>query len=122
MQWRIYQVLYRMDFATCGLSLFSADAVDYDILNKHSTKKKKIVNISQGEPQQIQNIQFTTTEENEHKKHLEHLESRLALDILLNFQEAVKSKSFVISNSNNQRLFEYWHQCRIFYGASIIYS
>ena len=89
---------------------------------KHLTKKKKIVNILQAEPQQMKNIQSTTTEENERKKHREQLESRLALDILLNFQEAVKSKSFVISNSDNQGLFEYWLQCRKFYGASIIYS
>ena len=109
-------------FATCGLSPFSADAIDYDILNKHLTKKKKTVNISKAEQQQIQNIPSNSTEEDEQKKHLEQLESRLAPDILLDFQAAVKSKTFVVSNSNNQGLFEYWLQCRRLCGASIIYS
>lgn len=110
-------------FATCGLSPFSSDAVDYDILNKQETKKKKVVNKPQTEAQ-VENpsIHDERDGEDEDKKYLQQFESKLAPEILSDFEEAVRKKTYVASDIINQGLFEYWLQCRRCCGASIIHQ
>ena len=80
-------------------------------------KIRKVLNNSHVEPQQVENTSCTNNEEDKHKKHLKQLEKRQAPDILLDCQKAVENKTFLISNSKNQELFEYWFQSRKLCGA-----
>lgn len=89
-------------FRTCGLSPFSSDAVDFNILNK---KKKKTAESSECVDQDLAD---TSSEQEEAKKHLKYFEHRLSSDDLQDFKNALSSGSLKISNSGNAGLFKYW--------------
>ncbi|KMQ81454.1 hypothetical protein RF55_26272 [Lasius niger] len=100
-------------FRTCGLSPFSSDAVDFNVLNK---KKKKIAESSERVDQDLTD---TSTEKEEVKKHLKYFEHRLSSDDLQDFKNALLNRSLKISNSGNEGLFKYWLDIKRLSGATI---
>lgn len=79
-------------------------------------KKKKDVSNSQT----VTNSQPSTCQEVGADKHLIFFENQLPPDTLLDFQEAVRNKTFVISNSDNTGIFQFWLQMKRLAGASPI--
>lgn len=55
-----------------------------------------------------QELSATSTEEEDAKNHLKHMEQRLNSDTLKDFEQALSSGSFKISNSTDEGLFRYW--------------
>ncbi|TGZ32087.1 Tigger transposable element-derived protein 6-like protein [Temnothorax longispinosus] len=100
-------------FRTCGLSPFSSDAVDFNILNK---KKKKNTESSEHVDQDLAD---RSSEQEEAKKHLKYFEHRLSSDDLQDFKNALSNGSLKISNSDNEGLFKYWLDMKRLSGATI---
>lgn len=100
-------------FRTCGLSPFSSDAVDFDVLNKN---KKKIAKSSEHVDQDLTE---TSSEQEEAKKHLKYFEHRLSSDDLQDFKNALSNGSLIISNSVNEGLFKYWLDMKRLSGATL---
>lgn len=104
--------IIKSGFRTCGLSPFSSDAVDFNILNK---KKTKIAESS--EPMNQESTD--TSEQEEAKKHLKYFEHRLNSDDLQDFKNALSNGSMKISNTGNEGLFKYWMDMKRLSGANI---
>lgn len=89
-------------FKSCGLSPFSPEAVDFNVLNKKKKNKEKSTEHVE------QEVSAVNTEQRDAKTHLKYIEQRLSADILQDFQLALSSGSMKVSNSNNEGLFHYW--------------
>lgn len=90
-------------FKTCGLWPFSADAVNYNILNKN--KKQKEV----PEEQIEHSINEINSYEEDCKKHLKFFEKHISNDILRTFNNAELHESpDLFIDIKNKGLYEYW--------------
>ncbi|XP_076664940.1 LOW QUALITY PROTEIN: uncharacterized protein LOC143367200 [Andrena cerasifolii] len=100
-------------FKTCGLSPFNANAVDFNILNKKS--KTSAENTFE-----IENLSGNANNDQEEAtKHLQFLENIIDADVLEDFQNAVLSGTWELSNSDNKGLFQYWQKTKRLSGLVI---
>ena len=102
-------------FKSCGIYPLDPDAVNYDILNKKSSKKKRSNNVESPEEN---NLPFSFPAVVETKQFLDCFEKKLPSDTLEEFRNAIGSKVWT-GDVKNEGLFNYWldlkKSCGIYY-------
>lgn len=100
--------IVKKGFKTCGLWPFSADAVNYNILNKNK-KETEIIT----EQQDIHSVNEVNNYKEDCKKHLDFFEKLISNDMLSTLKNAeidVSAASFI--DVKNEGLYEYWKMIR----------
>ena len=96
-------------FEACGLFPFSANAVNFNVLNTGQSSKKSRPS------ETCKNEEVPRVDVSENKKHLPLFEQRLSPDLLVAFRES-KHTGLWTRETKNEGLFQYWLQLQEFAG------